>query len=477
MKFRIDSLRNKIWLYLIIFSIAILSFLWLFQVIFLNAYYEWMKTSEINSIADKIVENYDNDSLNDYLDTVTYTKGICIEIIYNNLEIYSSNNTNRGCIGQNSSDPSYMNYKKEFMNSDLDKKNYKLTNDRFDNKILMTGVKLDEDYYVFINASIEPLTSTIHILASQLIYVTFLVMILSFLIAYYISKRISRPIIQINETAKKMAQGNYEIEFKTDSAIDELDELTKTLNQAKDELSKTDALRKELMANVSHDLKTPLTMIKAYAEMVRDLSYNNEEKRNNHLNTIIEETDRLNRLVNDMLELSKLESNIGNIHYELFDINELIKTVLSRFSYLEETKQYQFEYIGIENVLVHADKVKIEQVIYNLVGNAINYIGKDKKVIVKMIEEKSSYRIEIIDHGKGIDEKELDKIWDKYYKVDKTYKRNTIGTGLGLSIVKNILLAHQYSYGVQSKKGKGTTFYFEIPKSNKSLMKKSKIVS
>lgn len=466
MKFKIASLRNKIWLYLIVFSIVILSFLWFFQVIFLNSYYEWMKTSEMDSIALKIEENYNRGTLNEYLNTITSTKDICIEILYNHLEIYSFS-SERGCIPENSN-AYYIDIKNEFMNSDIKSKNYILNHSRIEHKTLVTAIQLEDDYYVFLSVSMDPLTSTVHILASQLIYVTMLVLVLSFTIAYYISKRISRPIIQINETAKKMAQGIYDVEFKIDTEIDELNELTVTLNQAKNELSKTDTLRRELMANVSHDLKTPLTMIKAYAEMVRDLSYHDKEKRNHHLNTIIDETDRLNLLVNDMLELSKLESNVGNIHMEPFDIHELIKIVLSRFSYLEERGSYQFEYIGTSSAMVMADKQKIEQVIYNLIGNAIRYVGKDKKVIIHLIAEKNNYRVEIIDHGKGIEKEELDKIWDKYYKADKTYKRDKTSTGLGLSIVKNILLEHKYSYGVKSKKNEGTTFYFEIPKLKKN---------
>lgn len=457
------SIGKKILIYLIIFSILILSCLWLFQVIFLNAYYEWVKTNEIEDVANKIAQAYESDDFEETLDSITYSEGVCIEIIYNNSEIYSSNSMNRGCIGAQTNDIRYLQYKQSLISSNSNKV-YKLTNNRLGNKIIMYGIKLDDDYYVIVNASLQPLNSTISILASQLIFVTIIVFILSFIIAYFISKHISKPIIKLNNVAKKMAEGDHNIEFKTDSEIQELNSLADTLNKANKELGKTDELRRELMANVSHDLKTPLTMIKAYAEMIRDLTYNNEEKRNSNLNTIIEETDRLNLLVNDTLELSKMQSNVIELKYEKFNLDETIKTVVDRFSYLEETKNYKFVYNGIENAIVNADKMKMEQVIYNLIGNATNYVLEDKTVIINLKEVDNEYLVEVTDHGKGIDKKDLELIWDKYYRVDKKHKRNTIGTGLGLSIVKNIFIMHNLEYGVRSKKGKGTTFYFKIKK-------------
>ena len=463
-KIRLGTLRNKIWVYLIIFSVAILSFLWFFQIIFLNSYYEWVKTNEIGEIANKIADSYETDEFEDTLTSIAYKENVCIELIYNNDEFYSSNTVNIGCVGQQSKDINYLKYKKEIIQSNKEKKIYKLINSRFNNKIIMYGLKLDDNYYVIVNASLEPLNSTINILASQMVYVTIVVFLLSFLISYYVSKKISKPIINLNEVAKKMAKGDHNINYDTTTDIDELNSLATTLNAANEELSKTDELRRELMANVSHDLKTPLTMIKAYAEMVRDLTYSDEEKRNNNLNTIIEETDRLNLLVNDMLELSKMQSNVIELKPEIFDLNELINTVVDRFSYLEETEGYHFEYKGVSKAMVKADKRKIEQVIYNLIGNATNYVGKDKKVIVLLTEQKDHYHIEISDHGPGMDEKELKLIWDKYYRIDKKHKRNVVGTGLGLSIVKNIFIMHQLSYGVHSKKNSGTTFYFEIKK-------------
>ena len=265
--------------------------------------------------------------------------------------------------------------------------------------------------------------------------------------------------------AKEIAKGNYNITFENNE-IEEINELSKTLNYACSELIKTEDLRRELLANVSHDLKTPLTMIKAYAELIRDVTHKDEEKMNKNLNVIIEETDRLNLLVNDILELSKIQSNVAPLNIEEFDLNELIKSILKRYDIYIEKENYNIEYKEKENLLIKADKKRIEQVIYNLINNAINYTGDDKKVFVQIKNEKKHIRVEIKDTGKGIEKKELEYIWDKYYKIDKTHQRVQVGTGIGLSIVKNILISHNFNYGVESKINKGTTFYFEIPKND-----------
>ena len=453
-----NSLLNKIWIYLIIFSASIMGFLWFFQVLFLDTYYEYVKTNEVKKVATNIINNYDEYNIKEILDNYSFQENVCIDVVYKNMEIYSSNNLNRGCIGLNSKNKKVMEDKIEFQNSSDTIKLYKYINREFKNKIVMYAIKLDEDTYVYINSSVEILSSTTNILGSQLIYVTILVLILSLIISYFISKVISKPIVKINETAKKVSRGDYKKKFEIDENIKELNELVDTLNETCNELSKTDEVRRELLANVSHDLKTPLTMIKAYSEMIKDISYDDKEKTFEYLNTIIDETNRLNLLVNDILDLSKLQSNIDDLNIQKNDINELIKNIVDHFKYSDVS----IEYNGIPNTIVEIDKKKIEQVIYNLISNAINYVGEDNKIIVNLTKEKEYYLIEVIDHGNGINEKDLEFIWDKYYKTDKTHNRNTIGTGLGLSIVKNILEQHKFEYGVKSKKNKGTTFYFKI---------------
>jgi signal transduction histidine kinase len=285
-KVKTNSLKFKIWSYLIIFSILILLFLWIFQILFLNSFYERAKVKEIADTITTIKTTYEDNTLYNTIDSVSRDNGICIQIITNNSTVYDSTSFNRGCLP----DQSVNDYKKAFINSLLDEETYKLINPRYDNEVLIRAIKLNNNTYAFVSTSLEPLDSAIGILQHQLVIVTFVVLLLSFIVAFFISKKISKPIEKINKSATKMSKGDYETRFYIDEDIDELNNLVDTLNLTTKELSKTEELRRELMANVSHDLKTPLTMIKAYAEMVRDLTFKDKKKRDENLNVIIEET-------------------------------------------------------------------------------------------------------------------------------------------------------------------------------------------
>lgn len=418
---------------------------------------------EMSHIADRIVSSYNSEDAVSVLDQISYERGVCVEIVTTDETSYSSNGIDRGCTLNEKNNIETVLYKRKFIRSGEKRAQYIYTNPIFHNKTILYGVKLESDAYAFIMASLEPLGATTSILASQLVYVTIGVLLLSFVIAYFISKNISKPIVQMSRSAKRMGNGILNVHFDTNSSIEEINELAVTLNKMNAELVKTDELRRDLMANVSHDLKTPLTMIKAYAEMIRDLDQQ-KEKRDTHLNVIIEEADRLNVLVNDILNLSKLQSNIEELNMEEFDLTECINTILKRYDILREKEGYQFIFKQTKPLMIQADRAKMEQVIYNLINNAINYTGKDNKVTIKVKESKDSIRVQIIDTGKGIKEEDLDVIWDRYYKSSKKHKRNAFGTGLGLSIVKNVLEHHHFNYGVTSKINKGTTFFFDVPK-------------
>lgn len=456
-----NSLHIEIWKYFLIFSILILTILWTIQGIFFDKYYEYSKIQDAKHVANIIKNTKDTDNLQNIINSTSLEKEVCIEISDDGaLPLYSSTYRGKGCLIGNINS---LIYKSDFINSNQSHKTYKVTNPHYDNNTFVYAIKLNNNKYAFINTSIEPVEKAASILTKQLIFITFIVLILSFIISYYISKYISKPIIDINNKAKLISK-NKIIDFNTNTNINELNELSKTLENANIELNKTDELRRDLMANVSHDLKTPLTMIKAYAEMSVDLHSNNKEKQEEDMKTIIEETDRLTNLVGDILTLSKMQTNMEELNYEEFDLIELINNILNRYKYLEELESYKFNFIHKnKEIKVKADKAKLEQVIYNLINNAINYTGEDNTVTIK-VTKKDKIKVEIIDTGKGIKEEDLPYIWDKYYKNKKKHKRNLIGTGLGLSIVKQILEAHNYEYGINTTINKGTTFYFYIKK-------------
>lgn len=468
-----NTLTFKFWLYFVSFSIVIFIILWFMQVIFFQSYYRIMKKNEIVNIVNSINKKYseDTNSFFENLDSIAYKNSSSILIfdknknVIHNTSAYKSDKLQVTPTRQNLVDLNEIIDKALENNSK--KISYTLKFDRFKTEIYIYCVQLENtDLYMAMVTPIDPIDATTNVLQDQLELVTILSVIISSIISIFISRKLTNPIVKINENAKELAKGNYNIEFKK-SGYTEIDALADTLNYATGELAKTDKIRKELLANVSHDLKTPLTMIKAYAEMIRDLSGENKEKREEHLSVIIEETDRLTRLVDDMMDLSKIESGSMKLQKEKFDIvnvlNNIVKTFDISVSNLIEIK-------APDSLYVFADKVKIERVCYNLINNAINHsnIGEDGKITIKVLNSARKAKVHVIDNGVGIAKEDLSHIFERYYKVDKTYQRSESGTGLGLSIVKNILDKHNFDYGVSSQLGKGSDFWFEIEKySNK----------
>lgn len=447
---------------LIAFASFILLFLFLMQIIFLNKYYEIYKKNQLDNIVSSIKNN---NSMNiSILEDYAYNYGVCISIYSNGVIQTISNTYNKGCLFSDKSTSD--NYITSFVESSSTEDTRLLYNKRFGNKTIIKALKYNDEVYIFLNTSIQPLDSSIILLKSQYGYIALIIFGISLIISYVISSMISKPIVKISDSAKKLANGDFNVSFSTNSKVQEIKELSTTLDLAKNELSKTDELRRDLMANVGHDLRTPLTMIKAYAEMTRDLESQTPEKRAENMNIIIEETDRLNVLVSDILDLSKLQSSTYELKIEEFDLDELIRNIIKRFYILIDSDGYEFIYNNDEKIMVKADKKRLEQVIYNLLNNAVNYTGEDKKIYINITEDKKKILVEIKDTGKGIDKEEIKYIWNKYYHNEKKHKRNTFGTGLGLSIVKTILESHNYKYGVKSIKNHGTTFYFEIDKKN-----------
>ena len=460
-------LKLKIFTYIVLFTIFIFILIWLFQIIFLRNYYEKSKTNELMESVLEIKELYKrNESIYEYIDINAYDKGICTEVVSKEIVTYTTNPLNRGCLNLHNKDINIKKMELDFINSSKEDFVLRLDNKNNHTKILIYGIKLDENTTIFSNTSIEPIDSTVNILKSQLIVITIATIIIAIIMAYFIANMLCKPITSLTEKSKILSEGNFKVDFNVNSDIIEIDDLSQSLNTMKNVLKQNDDIRRDLMANVSHDLKTPLTMIKAYAEMIRDLNFNNPEKRQNDLNIIIDEVDRLNILVNDILVLSKLESNIDKMNREELDLVELISKIISRFKIFSVTQDYKFVFLAPKKLVIKADKQKIEQVIYNLISNAVNYSMDTKKIYITILPRKN-IRVNISDTGPGIKDEDIKNIWNKYYRAEKNYQRNTVGTGLGLSIVKNILELNSYKYGVISKKNKGTTFFFELKNAKK----------
>ncbi len=456
-KKQFSSIKAKTLFYLIFFSVSILLILWFCQIVFLKYSYQDYQIQNMNRLASEIQRSSFVD-LNNTLEEVAYENELCIEYHANSGNIYYYNTMMNGCaLGKENQE--IVKTEKSFIESDLQSDTYKVTNKEYEVKAFLYGVKLDSGS-VFLYSTLEDVSGANAVLRKQLIYLTIIAIFFAIIIAYYLSRKITDPILDVTKKAQKL--GSSPLVKFPNYGVSEVDELASVLTNAQTEMVKTDELRRDLMANVSHDLKTPLTMIKAYAEMVRDISYKDPKKKDEHCNIIMDEVDRLNVLVNDILTLSKMQANADEIHLEKFDLVKEIETIVKRYEIIKETENYHFVLDLPNEAIVLADQKKMNQVIYNLINNAINYTGNDKTVTIKVKKEKDSYLVQIIDTGKGIKKEDIAFIWDKYYKNDKNHQRNVVGTGLGLSIVKTILENHEFKYGVKSKKNKGTTFYFYV---------------
>ncbi len=318
--------------------------------------------------------------------------------------------------------------------------------------------------YLYVVQSLEFLQSVNTFVNVRMFLVSIFMCLSSFAITSAVAGWFTNPITEMTAKARKLAQGNFDVDFHGVNYGREMVELAEALNFARDELSKTDRMQKDLIANVSHDFKTPLTMIKGYASMIIEISGDIPEKRNKHAQVIVDEADRLASLVNDVLDLSKISSGIEALKENEVDMSAYTHEILDRFAYLRETKGYRFVIEIEEGLYTRADEMKIGQVLYNLIGNAVNYTGEDNTVYVRLKKDSpTTFRFSVTDTGKGIKPEELAGIWDRYYRSKETHKRPVQGTGLGLSIVKTILERHRFRFGVDSEVGKGSTFYVIFP--------------
>lgn len=316
--------------------------------------------------------------------------------------------------------------------------------------------------YIVLISSHANLIETIKVIRFQFLYSTVVVAVVGIILAWFLAVRLSKPLDDMSATAKRWAEGDNLVVFDSNSHYAEINELADTLNYAKESVSKAGVLQRDLLANVSHDLKTPLTMIKAYAEMIRDISGDNKAKRDKHTQVIMDEADRLTMLVNDILNLSKLQANVDELEMKKINLSELTERVIGRFAPYVENQGFTIENYVAPDLLTVVDEQKIEQVVYNLLGNSLNYTGEDKVVKVYLTAENDKIILEIIDSGKGISQEKIATIWERYYRFSETNTRPVKGTGLGLSIVKTILDAHYLKFGVRSKKDCGSNFFVEF---------------
>lgn len=467
----------RTWLYFSTFAVGILALLWILQISFLKPYYKSNKVNAIKTIVNQVNAVLEtNKDITNTTDNIAYSNNVCFAIYTGNYKVALSVKDGIGGVSCYLSENSHASpfQKQELMDfidqikaSETGEAILELYNEKYGKEVFIYGTKIKNpltDYYLIIHSEIEPEDYSIKVLQNQFIMVSFLVIIFAAGVSLLISRGMAKPIVKMTSSARGLADGNYNVDFPTSkNSYAEMNDLADALNHATAELSKMDELRRDLIANVSHDIKTPLTMIKAYAEMIQDFSGDDKNKRNEHLDVIITEANHLDRLVIDMLELSKIQSGAMELNVKRFDLAETTTNILKIFEATLKEQKIKLITNFVKPSYVEADEIKIGQVIYNFFNNALKYVGEDKELIVTIEKVGKKYKVSVIDHGIGISEENIPYIWDRYYKIDKNFKRNQESTGLGLAISKGLLMAHNATYGVTSKEGEGSTFWFELP--------------
>lgn len=478
MKRKTNSFRKKLLSWFMFFTVVIFTVLWLLQTVFLQKFYNGMIIRNTVKVADKISSESQSSDITSYIDDISRSNSILVFVTDTDGNImYSSDEYKKGHkfkderlempYNGNGKEMRFHyrelpeNYT-EFLSAvnASDSGEAELQND----DIYVYGRLIDfygsdEKAVLYVGTTLNAVGSTARIIRIQLIWVTLLSIIIAFVLALFMSKSFSKPVSQLNEKAHKLGEKDNDAEF-SEGFCTELDELNKTLDTTSEKLKKNREFQNELLANVSHDLRTPLTMIKGYAEMIRDISREDEKQCAEDVAVIVEETDRLTALVNEILEYSELQMSDSEAVMNDVDLSETVASVADSFDKLYSKDGYVFERNIADDIHIKGNISRLKRAIYNLLDNAVRHAGEDKWIGITLRTDNDKAIIEISDHGSGIAPEELEHIWDRYYT-----KRQRSGkgvSGLGLAIVKQIVSQHNGVCKAESEVGAGSVFSIEL---------------
>lgn len=477
MKLDRNGIWFSLWLVFTTFAIGVVLMLGILQFSLIRPYYRNNKIQTVKEVTEEIrqnviVQNGSRAGLSRAFQ-VAVDNNVCVAVFNNQgTMVYSADSLGSGCVFNHGAetDASINTTDGKELKHLLDENNgevsLNLMNQKTGQNMVVYGTRVTMplvSFYLFVNSPLEPIDSIITFFSRQYILYTIIILAAASLFSMAISRLLSKPIVEMNKEAGKLARADYSCSFEG-GHFTETKQLAGSLNDATRKLSQIDELRKDLIANVSHDIKTPLTSIRAYAEMIRDISGDKPEKREEHLDVIISEADYLDKLVVDMSELSKLQSGTYVLKESNFDLVQVMKKVVHLNSVMIEEGKLHVTIEAPDTLIVYGDEIKITEVIYNFFSNAIKHTPEGRNIILRAFacEDEETVRVEVQDEGEGIPKEELPLIWDRYQKSSRSFSRSMSSTGLGLSIVKAILDSHHAEYGVESEPGKGSTFWFEL---------------
>lgn len=484
-----NSIGIKLFIGITIFALIIVSLSWILNTKYLEDYYLEKKKDSLFAYEQEVNTVYDNNinDIDDTLKRIENTIGGNITILDGNaIEIYSSSwMPGKGGKGRGNLKGISLLTKEgveKVLNGETVLEGY--IHPRFNTLSLVLASRLINGHILVMESPVSSIKESVEIAKSFHIYIGIISLIIGTIIAFIFSKIFTKPIIELNNVARSMAKLDFSKKYVIKNN-DEIGQLGKTINYLSDKLDTSitelnmankklmediekerqlEKLRKEFVSSVSHELKTPIALIQGYGEGLKDAVIEDEESKNFYCDVIIDEAKQMDKLVKDLLNLSQLESGQYQLQKESFNIYDLVKKIINKYHPILVEKNIKLEVNSDSKKLkVYADITRIEQVLVNFINNAINHVDDKRTININIRDYVQKVKIEIINTGKAIPTYEIDKIWDSFYKVDKSRARKYGGTGLGLSIVKGILKLHESSFGV-SNIDVGVKFWFEMDK-------------
>ncbi len=479
------SIRGRLVIVLSAMVAGTLMFCIILNSVFLESYYKRNKETTLNNVYNQLQTIVEGDAQIDNESNISLLMHICesgdvsLAVINASSEILFSFATS----------PDMPNaFFQKILSGDIDfsKQEYQIdttTDSQSGLQYMEMYGALSEDSYFIMRVPVESIRQNVNISNRFFMYISYLAIIISVVVMWYISKTFTRPILELAELSEKMSKLDFNAKYigtrndeigvlgtSMNRLSETLEQTISELKRANNELQKDinqkieiDNLRKEFLSNVSHELKTPIALIQGYAEGLKESVNDDPESREFYCDVIIDEANKMNKMVKNLLNLNQLEFGKGQLTFERFDIISVISAVLKRSTIMIEQKEAVILFDDRKEIYVWADEFQIEQVITNYVTNALNHLDGEKKIRIDVGYENDRVRVAVFNCGKHIAEEDLDKIWVKFYKVDKARTREYGGNGIGLSIVKAAMDAHNQKCGVANVDG-GVVFWFELEK-------------
>ena len=494
------SVRTKLFLTLCVVIFMMIAFFVIINSSVLEALYYYSKKEAtlntynyININIPKVLNDEEKEKYELELEKISVNNNFEILILNGEERVYTTNKNflpEFGTINEIKSDVKYSIFNKSDIMYSKDGVNIRRIKDKKTgiSYILLKG-SLENGNDIYIRLPITPIQDSVDI-SNRFIYIIGVVTVgLGAVAITFITQRFTKPIEELNDIANEMSNLNFKRKYRINDNEDEIDELGKSINTLSDKLeetinklkinnselekdieakSKIDEMRKQFISDVSHELKTPISLIQGYAEGLVENVTTDEESKKFYAEVILDEANKMDKLVKRLLELMKLEYEDRKFNDTKFDIVELINEVIRNSQVVLNEQNIDVEFKEKEPIYVYADDFYIEQVISNYFTNAIKNVleidGKKKiKIAVKNGKELGKLRITVFNTGKNIEEENLNRIWTRFYKVDESRTRSKGGTGIGLALVRAIMTKYKSQYGVSNKKD-GVEFYFEISK-------------